>query len=405
LKIANPELWMEFLFRNGIPRAEVFTIRGGLYQLLRSWGYSGALEDMLYLYLIDREGGDGSLADRLYRSFILDRLYILTNSRNVAVATYAGATSSNQDTVINYAGQVEGVPANTPVMSGMRLATTVADGAKLGEELVGTPNTVTILATGSWIMVTVPLIGDVLETGGVYLLDIENVWRSGTGVTGYVKGTGQTIAQGRNTYLIVASSGLTMNGIPFGSSQYDADITVHSVKQVIPKYVHDDENGFHNHPTIAGGTAKFLAERIDSTLYTVGDEVYSARYALRCTVQGTSAATAPTITAVDLGSTITDGGVTWAVDSRYQPDVGYRSTPSRTNIYWPSTGVANGVGNFAVFTGGGTGTTPVVTSNYATGPDGVALSASRFQADKGAATTSRRLLNSPLVRIRASKHG
>lgn len=114
--------------------------------------------------------------------------------------------------------------------------------------------------------------------------------------------------------------------------------------QGVLKYVGDDIPGFKG-ARLSGSTwlttdhnGNQILERSDypnnhetSHTYIAGDKVYLSRFGLTCTVGGDSGGTAPTVSDTDIGSTIIDNEVTWAVDG-YATLEGIQLEEASTNL-------------------------------------------------------------------------
>ena len=256
-----------------------------------------------------------------------------------------------------------------PQFPGMRLATTIADGAVLGDERWVEGN---VIAGAGWTKN-----GDGTYTSGASLSDLYADAGLSTGqiclitctLYDYVSGDIYATAFGGGTVggAIIANGSytetLTVDNKNVGfnvSSAFTGKLSDISIKQVIPTWVKDDGTNL-NHPVITGGYPAFTPDRQDSTFYNLTNVVNFAGMYWNCQNDGTTAASAPvtrdgmtTDPVVTIGGTVVDGGVTWECLGHYQDSVGYKSSPVRTNsalgscsfgedTYWTGDGYFNPV--------------------------------------------------------------
>ncbi|RMG89874.1 MAG: hypothetical protein D6706_20520, partial [Chloroflexi bacterium] len=333
MKTESPSNLIEYLIVNGVDESEAWQVRDKLFEYLRGLGYTGAVEDMLYEHL---SSTPGALEDKLFTNKPFDIVYSYIMdvfSSNSTLTT----TGGDLLTVKDYAGNLVSVQPNTPAIEGGYYATTVAEGAELGPELVtngGFDDTSWWIRGTGWSIVNGEAVGEncsysklstpaVLEVGKRYIVTGElkenttsNMTTYGLG-TQFVSGTGPFSIEG-----VATSTNFNFEGGPATSRRVLDNI---SIREVIPTWLPHLSDGTQLHPykTVRDrqGTKRlyqYYPLRKDSTAYTAGDKVsLEATDCLGLWAEaqstGTTAATPPVVSTADIGQTVTDGSVQWLI--------------------------------------------------------------------------------------------
>lgn len=326
-------------------------VEDALYEYFTEQGYSGTLVDMEYQYLREQGystwndflvslGFSGNLSDMFHGALTQSRVLTRSWYLNALAISNRGnePTLSAPDSIIatdytgayrNFGGCVNEQGQPTPPIVGSRLATTVADGAVLGEDV--------------WSEAAVTLNGDTTRTGDrqYNILSIGGAASSALlnnqtteGAEYYVEG----IATVNSGSIYVGPSGgvggqiktISVSGefshqftgvanndaVISRAASCDVDVIITSIRGVLPTCLDTDESGNPLQPyTLKNGVKdyEYYPLRVNSTPYLLGDKRSAIasdgteRY-YECTAEGTSAASAPTF---PTSGTVVDGGVTW----------------------------------------------------------------------------------------------
>ncbi len=296
----------------------------------------------------------GSLPDRLsqWRHDIATDPSIPTDALQLLWSNIANLFTGGGNTVNDFEGVLVNGGADNTAFSGMRLATTAADGALLGDDFfdestpesqgVGvitlTPNGFNALGftdpTGSEVR---PKVTFNCITGKRYRLILTPTINSGScgdvrlyDGDKYIIGNESDTPVGDVDITFVAGNAASpwysLNGLAYS---FDIDF-VATIQEVIPQFLPTDDTAQPNHPAGESYIPAFIPDRQDSTAYAVGDEVHWGMYYFQCTTAGTSDVAAPPV-----DDTVNDGTVVWSRLGRYQDKIGYLSEEARTNkLLW-----------------------------------------------------------------------
>ncbi len=245
-----------------------------------------------------------------------------------------------------------------PQFCGMRLATTVAEGALLGEIIISTSGigdfavygNNPVIADGDYLKSTYVDSGYFIGTdpefttvaNKTYLVTGEVKINTGSAIISPVGGVGY-LTISNTTYedfefTFVAND--TATRIIFSNAGSGEILWVHKnivVREVIPQWLSTGDDATPNHPVISG-VPQFIPNRQDSQAYSLGDQVNFGGMYWLCTTDGTTAASAPlirdedsTFPVVAIGGVVVDDTVVWTCQGHYQDLIGYKSNEARTN--------------------------------------------------------------------------